>query len=141
MKRLNPQQETFLAGYVDPESPTFGNALQSALNAGYAQEYAENILHLFPDWLSEKLGDTELLNKAERVLHKTLDLEAVNEEGNVDSSLLRVQVDVAKFSAERLNKAKYSTRTEHTGKDGEPITIEISEAIAKKNGLDTKESS
>lgn len=137
MKQLNPQQEAFLAAYIDPKSETFGNALQSALNAGYAQEYAENITHLLPDWLSEKLGDNDLLTKAEKVLHKTLELPAVDEEGKVDTSLLRVQTDVAKFSAERLNKAKYSTRQEHTGKDGEPITVEISEAIAKKNGLDT----
>ena len=28
---LNPQQQAFLKGYIDPKSPTWGNALQSGL--------------------------------------------------------------------------------------------------------------
>ena len=46
---LNPQQELFLKYYLDPKSATFSNGLQSALKAGYAPEYAENILFVMPD--------------------------------------------------------------------------------------------
>jgi len=35
---LNPQQKQFLENYLNPESETWGNALQSALKAGYKQE-------------------------------------------------------------------------------------------------------
>lgn len=51
---LNPQQELFLERYTNPKSPTFSNALQSALEAGYKQEYAENITTLMPDLVGKK---------------------------------------------------------------------------------------
>lgn len=131
---LTPQQERFLAAYINPKSETFSNALQSALSAGYSQEYAENITALMPDWLSEAIGDTQLLNKAEKVLNKTLELEPVNEEGKVDNQLLATQNRTAQFIAERLNKNKYSTRSEHTGKDGGAIMFVPAE-IAGKNSI------
>ncbi len=73
----DPRQQLFISYYMDPKSATFSNALQSALKAGYAQEYAESILSLMPDWLSEKLGKIRtsgLLEKAERNLDEILDL-------------------------------------------------------------------
>lgn len=38
-----PQQEKFLILFLDPSSPTFGNAYQSAMEAGFSQEYAKII--------------------------------------------------------------------------------------------------
>lgn len=70
---LTPQQQLFLKYYLDPKSPTFGNALQSALKAGYAQEYAESITYKMPDWLSENVGKATLLNKANKNLEMALD--------------------------------------------------------------------
>lgn len=132
---LTPQQELFLSAYTNPKSETFSNAYQSALKAGYSQTYAENITTEMPTWLLENLGDMKLLKKAEKVLNTTLDLEPVNEEGKVDTQLLKTQADVAKFVAETVGKTKYSKRMEHTGNNGEPITFTIAENIAKKNGL------
>ena len=51
---ITPQQEPFLERYTNPKSPTFGNATQSALEAKYSREYAENITALMPDWLGKK---------------------------------------------------------------------------------------
>lgn len=103
---LTPQQELFLANYTNPKSPTFSNALQSALKAGYAQQYAENITDLMPDWLWENIGDTKRLIKAEKVLDEMLDLDAQ------DSAEKKIKQDTAKFVAERLGKHKYSTKNE-----------------------------
>lgn len=128
---LSPQQEAFLAYYTNPKSETFSNALQSALKAGYKQEYAESITAKDLGWLSESIGDMKLLQKAERVLNKTLDYEPVNEEGKVDTSLLKVQADVSKFVAETVGKSKYSKRTEHTGKDGTPLTVTFDPSFDK----------
>jgi len=76
MEDLTPRQIEFLRGYNDPKSETFGNALQSALKAGYSQEYAESITHQLPDWLSENLGRRKrLLAKAEANLEILLDSE------------------------------------------------------------------
>lgn len=70
---LTPQQEAFLKEYINPKSPLFGNALQSALKAGYSQEYSESITHQMPDWLSDNLGKAKLVLKAERNLDLALD--------------------------------------------------------------------
>lgn len=122
-KFLTPQQELFLAEYINPKSDNFGNARQSALKAGYSESYADNITDFMPDWLLENMGDMKRLRKAEKVLDKTLNLEPVNEDGKLDNTLLKTQNDTAKFFAERLNKKKYSSRSEVTGKDGGAIEV------------------
>lgn len=128
---LNPQQELFLASYTNPKSETFSNATQSALKAGYSQDYADNIMALLPDWLSENIGDMKRLRKAEKNLDEVQNLPIVDEEGKVDVQLLDKRTKVDMFLAERLNKAKYSTRTELAGKNGEPIKIEFAPVFNK----------
>ena len=115
---LTPQQELFLASYTDPKSSTFGNATQSAIKAKYTQDYADNIMALLPEWLSENIGDMRRLKKAEKNLEEVQNFEVVNDEGKVDVNLLDKRIKVDMFLAERLNKQKYSTRAEVTGKDG-----------------------
>ena len=109
---LNPQQEMFLSYYTNPKSETFSNALQSALKAGYSQEYAENITSLLPDWLSESIGDMKRLRKAEKNLEEVQNIQIYSEEGKLDANLIDKRTKVDMFIAERLNKQKYSTRTE-----------------------------
>lgn len=70
----DPRQQFFLAYYKDPKSPTFSNALQSALKAGFAPNYAKNILDTLPEWLRESVGNSPMLEKAERNLKQFLDL-------------------------------------------------------------------
>ncbi len=70
----DPRQSLFFANYFDVKSKTFSNALQSALAAGYAQEYAENITHLMPEWLSERIGQMDMLRRAEKNLSEVLDM-------------------------------------------------------------------
>lgn len=132
----DPRQTNFLARYMNPDSETYSNALQSALAAGYAQEYAENILNLRPTWLSdamESLIDTKRLKKAEAVLDRILNEEPVDAQGGRDNQLLKTQADVGKFFAKTLNKKKYSERIEQTGADGKDLipdqtSIKIAEA-------------
>lgn len=40
----SPKQNKFVDNYIDPKSPTFGNAYQSAIQAGYSKDYAVQIL-------------------------------------------------------------------------------------------------
>lgn len=122
---LNPQQQEFLANYTNPNSETFGNARQSALKANYSQEYADNIMALMPDWLSDNIGNMKRLRKAEKVLDRTLEMIAIDEEGNLDNQLLKTQNDVAKFIASTVGKKIYSTRNEVSGPDGSPLAINI----------------
>lgn len=47
---LNPQQALFMRLYYDRESPTWGNAKQSAIAAGFSEIYADQITYRKPDW-------------------------------------------------------------------------------------------
>lgn len=132
--KLDPRQSLCWEFYVNPGSETFGNALQSAIRAGYSTATAKTITN--SPWFSEKRQRLDLLHKGERVLEYTLKMDhevpVINMFGplkdsegkammKVDTALLRIKLDSAKFVAERLGKAYYSTRAELTGKDGEAI--------------------
>ena len=129
----DPRQSLFLSYYLDPKSDTFSNALQSGLKAGYSQEYSENITSCLPKWLSDSLGDMKLLEKAEKVLNYTLemdDTEAVVVNGEevdrkINPSLTKIKQDTAKFVAETVGKTKYSKRSEHTGPNGKELPTPI----------------
>lgn len=141
-KLLTPQQELFLERYTNPKSPTFGNATQSAIQANYSPEYADNIMALLPDWLSENIGDMKRLRKAEKNLDEVQNIQIYNEEGKIDANLVDKRTKVDMFLAERLNKSKYSARSELTGKEGEPIQTKTDidlELLAKKMALKLKE--
>ena len=129
--QVDPRQAEFLKGYLDPKSPTYSNALQSGLKAGYSEEYSQNILSLYPDWLSEAIDSEKLLRKAEKRLEQLLDFEPVSEEGKIDNSLLANQMKAITLIAKGIGKVKYSERHEHTGKDGGAIEIVNKEAIEK----------
>lgn len=111
-KLLNPQQELFLSYYTNPKSKTFGNALQSALKAGYAQEYAENITGQMPDWLLENISSTQRLRKAERNLDEVQGLDLTTAEGKVIPEVLRERTKVDIFMAERIGKNIYSSKND-----------------------------
>lgn len=122
--QLDPRQNLCWKYYIDPTSETFGNGLQSALKAGYDEEYSKQIT--VANWFVEKLRRLNMLNKAENVLDKTLTYEPIDDNGKVDTSLLRVQADVAKHITKTLGKdLGYSERTELTGKDGEKLEISV----------------
>lgn len=112
--KIDPRQALFLKYYLDKKSETFSNGLQSALKAGYEEEYAKTITAQMPDWLSEKINDSKIIQKAEKNLEEFLN----------DDSDKRIKADMTKFALERLAKTKYSSRQELTGKDGEAIKYE-----------------
>ena len=109
---LTPQQELFLSYYTNPKSETFSNASQSAVKAGYSQNYADNITASMPDWLLENIGDMKRLRKAEKNLEEVQNIQIYNDEGKLDANLIDKRTKVDMFIAERLNKQKYSTKVE-----------------------------
>lgn len=126
-KLLTPQQERFLANYTNPASEHFGNAVQSALEAGYEESYANNITGLMPEWLSENIGDMKRLRKAEKNLDEVQNIQIYDKEGLPDPQLIDKRTKVDLFLAERLNKNKYSARSELTGKNGESLFLKEEE--------------
>ena len=123
---LDPRQLLFFEYYLDPKSETFSNILRSALKAGYEQSYAENISGQMPDWYKDKLGDINLLAKAERNLDRFLDME----------DKPQIQADITKFVAERVGKKKYSQRNENINVDI-PLPILVEFLDGKKDNTNT----
>lgn len=112
---LDPKQTQFLKLYLDPKSDTYSNALQSALKAGYKQQYAENITTLEPDWLLESIGRRKrILDKAEKRLETLLDSEDE-----------KVVADLVKHTTKTLGKEHYSERSELTGAGGKDLVVNV----------------
>lgn len=61
LSTLDPRQNKFLELYLSATSPSFGNCYQSAMQAGYTSETARNLTHNRPKWLSEKLGQMQVM--------------------------------------------------------------------------------
>jgi len=133
---LNPKQELFLYHYTNPKSETFSNAVQSALKAGYTDNYANNITGLMPDWLFEYIGDMRKLRKAEKNLDEVQNISIYNEDGKPDAQLIEKRTKVDFFLAETIGKEKYSKRAELTGKNGGAIEVKTitGMVINKDNG-------
>lgn len=122
---LDPQKTRFLELYTNPKSNTFGDAYNTAIKVGYSESYAKNIMHILPDWLSDNVGTAKRLKKAEKLMDKIMDLEAVDEEGKVDNALISNQVKIINLIAKGIGKNTYSERTELTGKNGDSIHVTI----------------
>lgn len=119
---LNPQQEAALFYYTDPLSLTWGNLYQSLIKAKYSETYAKNFTQFMPEWLLDNIGDSKRLNRAEKNLAEIQNLEIRDKDGKIDTAIIVQRTKVDMFIAERLNKAKYSTRSEFTGKGGKDLT-------------------
>ena len=105
---IDPRQELFLSSYLNPQSETWGNALQSGLKAGYTQEYSESLTAQMPQWLSEGLGDNILLQKASRNLGMAL-------EGQLDDperGKKEIQYKATEFVLKGLQKNKWGDKAD-----------------------------
>ena len=71
-------------------------------------------------WRKERL-----IKKSERLSEEILDLNYYKEDSKIDADLLRIKQRESEFVRNTLGKEDYSTRQEHTGKDGEPLKINV----------------
>ncbi len=134
-KRFAPKQIDFAMRYYIPTSPTYGNALQSALKAGYSQEYAENITTFNLEWMekiiSEIIGKPDdkqsLVIKAKKVLGKSL-----------DSPDERLAQDTAKFIAKTDPEFSEKQDITSNGETLETVKITLVDAGNKKLGKTRK---
>lgn len=132
---MDPRQLACWKYYTDPKSETFGNATQSAIRAGYTDGTADRITH--ENWFKGKLRRLQLLDKAEKVLEETLDLDTLDEDGKKDKGLHALKLDAAKFIAKTQGKNEgYSERQELTGKDGAPLPTPILGGLTKDVSTD-----
>lgn len=116
---FDPQQVQMLANYLDPQSETWGNAKQSAISAGYSEQYADNIMALMPKWLSETLGQANLVQQSLINL-----AEALRDDDNKT-----IKWDATKFSLSRLSAAFKEKKDITT--NNEPITTKDDRILEK----------
>lgn len=131
--KTNDRALRFREYYTDPNSPTFQNILQSALRAGFAREYAENLSNRNPKWFQELNDDVaimraRMLAKAEKNIDSVL---TYNDAQGENRDIASLKLKASTFVAERVGKDVYSARQEVTGKDGRRLfTNEINEKHA-----------
>lgn len=129
----DPREQKMWDIYVSKLLKGKENAYESAIEAGYSEDHSRNIT--LQGWFKarkDKLRRKEMLSKAERNLDKVLDTKYENDEGKIVPDVMRIVVDVSKTVVSTLGKDEgYSTRSEHTGKDGEPLQISFDEAFKK----------
>lgn len=130
-KEFTPQQIKFVMFYYLPDSPTYGNARQSALRAGFSDKYSRNITVKNLNWIKDVVleiggkGVTKdkLVRKAKRVLDKSLDSEDE-----------KIAQDTAKFIAKTTTE--FSEKQDIVS-NGETLTVATLEFV---NGDNPKES-
>lgn len=114
----------FKEAYVNPSSPTFGNALRSALEAGYEETYAVNITAQGNEWFCEILRDFEMVDSAEKALKDTIEMDVINEKGRLDAGLVKARSEMVKFALPNLKPEKWDKK-----KGGEqgviPVNLEV----------------
>lgn len=127
---FSPKQIKFGMYYYLPDSPTFGNALQSAIRAGFSEKYAKNITVKNLEWLEDivveiggkGVSKDKLVRKAKRVLDKSLDSEDE-----------KIAQDTAKFIA----KTTEFSEKQDIVSNGETLTVATLEFV---NGDNSQES-
>jgi hypothetical protein len=126
---LDPKQTLAKALYTDPKSETFGNLLQSMLQAGYEYNYANTIGGRNPQWLTIDLKDqVNMIRRAEKNLAKYISLEidtSDKSKGNIDFA--KIQTDASKFILKNLAKGKYNSNED--GNDKANIKIVINKLL------------
>lgn len=119
----SPREMKFKELYHDPESPTFNNAYQSAMQAGYSHKYSLTITSARPHLVElPKDRHAKMLEKAEKNIDEFLSYEEedIKKDKFLGKDKHKAKVDITKFVSERIGKDTYSTRQEvaHSGRGG-----------------------
>lgn len=125
---LSPQQQEFLKNYLNPKSKTWGNALQSAIEAGYTEEYAKVMISRDLDWLSENVKKNNLVVKAEKNLEMAL--EGVLDDPEKGAKVIQWKATELTLKTQG-KELGYTERTELTGKDGKELKISFDQVFEK----------
>lgn len=131
--KVDPRQALFLSLYLDPKSKTFSNGKQSAISAGYEEYYADVLLAKLPTWLSVKVSQEYIVQKAESNLKEFVEMKPEN------TGELKVKADITKFALERLNRKDYGKQEESQILTGNVTVniIDFANFLKLKNGPET----
>ncbi len=74
----DPRRSAFAAAYYDSDSDTYANAYQSAIKAGFGEEYARVITSINLKWVSDIIRNLDILEDARRNLKEDLNMTTVS---------------------------------------------------------------
>lgn len=137
---LDPRQQDCWNYFIDRKGTTYGNALRSALKAGYSDGASRQIT--VAKWWIDKCRRMNLMSKAEKVLDEDLEIDSVvpvigmfgpildkktkKPLKKIDADLRKIRQSAATFVTSRLGKNEgYSSRQELTGPDGADLPTPI----------------
>lgn len=89
---LTEQQALFLDYYYDPGSPTWYNAKQSAIRAGFGENYACQITYRQPDWWLDMVRRQPFIKKIEKHFDEVLNLPNTKHAIGLTGLLYRTEV-------------------------------------------------
>lgn len=75
----DPRQALFLNLYYSSTSPTWGNAKQSAIQAGYDEDYANQITYRKPAWWLGFVRQQDIAGLIEQHVHEVLSIPVVQQ--------------------------------------------------------------
>lgn len=116
-KAVDPRQAIFRSYYINPQSHTFMNVLQSGIKAGYTEHYSSSLGSKNVGWFDEMMQDATV-NRARMLKKAESALDAAMSYDDDDARMAALKVKAASFVAERVGKDVYSSRQELTDKGG-----------------------
>lgn len=75
----DPRRALFLQLYYDRESPTWGNAKQSAISAGFDDDYANQITYRKPEWWLGMVRQSDIGSLIEQHVTEVLNMPIVTQ--------------------------------------------------------------
>lgn len=125
---LTEQQALFLNYYYDSESPTWYNAKQSAIKAGFGENYACQITYRKPDWWLDMVRRSPLIGKIEQHFDEVMNLPNVTQAMGAFGPIFtkeKVREQVGYF---KNGKPKFKVKTIKT-----PVYVANTQIIKAKN--------
>lgn len=89
---LNPQQALFMSYYSSPDSPTWCNAKQSAIRAGFSEEYASRITYVRPAWMSDFVSQQSFIKKIEGTFDEVMNMPNVSQAIGMTGPMFRTEI-------------------------------------------------
>jgi hypothetical protein len=75
----DPRQALFLKLYYDNTSPTWGNAKQSAISAGFDYDYSCQITYRKPKWWLDFVSQQDIASLIEQHVHEVMSIPVVQQ--------------------------------------------------------------
>lgn len=128
----DPRKASFFYFFFDRSAPTYGSYRGSAIKAGFSEEYANNITHLKPKWLSDFIGAQDFVNLAETHLREVLMLPNIVQAMSAFGPIERTEIVKEEIGVYKSGPKKGQTKFKNV-KVKVPVMVPNTSIIKVKN--------